>query len=195
MLRPLQTLRGNRDGVTFVEFALISPVLLIAMMGGLDLAFNAYTSTMLRGAVQDAARDATIETANTTALDTQVTNSVRNVLPSANLEFDRWSYASFSEIATPEDFDDLNGDGLCNDGEPFEDSNGNGVYDLDRAKAGDNGGARDVVVYSVTMSYDRLFPAPGLIGLPEEFSTTATTIVRNQPYDDMRPAPTTENCA
>lgn len=193
MRRTLRSLRANRDGATFVEFALISPVLLIAVMGAMDAAFNAYTSTVLRGAVAHAARDATIEAADGGALDTAVTTEVRRVLPTAQLSYARKSYDSFSVVGTPEDYDDQNSDGACNDGEPFEDANGNGIWDADRGKNG-NGGARDVVEYQVTMSYDRLFPAPQLIGLPEEFSVTATTLLRNQPYQSSADAPAMRNC-
>lgn len=189
----LQSLRRDREGATFVEFALISPVLLIALMGAMDAAFNAYTSMVLRGAVADAARDATIEAADSGALDVAVTNQVRGVLPTAQFAFGRKSYDSFSTVGTPEDYDDLNTDGACNDGEPFEDANGNGIWDADRGKTG-NGGARDVVEYRVTMSYDRLFPAPELIGMPAQFSVTATTLLRNQPFQDNGSAPATVNC-
>ena len=142
----------------------------------------------------DAARGATIEAADSGTLDVEVTNQVRGVLPTAELAFGRKSYDSFSTVGSPEDYDDLNGDSACNDGEPFEDANGNGTWDADRGKGG-NGGARDVVEYRVTMSYDRLFPAPELIGLPAQFSVTATTLLRNQPFQDNRSGPATGNCA
>lgn len=189
-----KTIRRNREGATFVEFALISPVLLIALMGGMDAAFNAYTTVVLRGAVADAARDATIEAADSGALDNAVSERLHQVLPTAQVTFSRKTYDSFSLVGTPEDFSDLDSDGVCNNGEPFEDSNGNGLWDMDRGQSG-NGGARDVVEYMVSMSYDRLFPAPALIGLPEQFSVTETTLLRNQPYTGSRTAPATGTCA
>lgn len=194
MRRLAQDLRRNCEGATFVEFALISPVLLIALMGGMDAAFNAYTTVVLRGAVADAARDATIEAADSVALDNAVTARVREVLPTAQFAFSRKTYDSFSLVGTPEDFSDLDSNGVCSNGEPFEDTNGNGLWDQDRGRSG-NGGARDVVEYRVVMRYDRLFPAPALIGLPDVFSVTETTLLRNQPYADNRTAPSTGNCA
>lgn len=193
MMARRPNLLADRDGVTFVEFALISPVLLIALMGAMDACFNAYMSVMLRGAVADAARGATIEAANGGALDAEVAASVRRVLPTAAFTYSRKSYDSFSVVGTPEDFSDVNTDGSCNNGEPYEDANGNGLWDPDRGRGG-NGGARDVVEYKVTMRYNRLFPAPALIGLPPQFSVTATTLLRNQPFADNRAAPATRNC-
>lgn len=193
MRRLVRSLSDDRDGATFVEFAMISPVLLIAMMGAMDAAFNAYTSVVLRGAVAEAARGATIEAADSGALDTRVSERVLEVLPSAQLDYARKTYDSFSVVGTPEDYDDVNGDGSCNDGEPFEDVNDNGIWDADRGRTG-NGGARDVVEYRVTISYDRLFPAPALIGLAPQFSVTATTLLRNQPYEDNGTAPVMGSC-
>lgn len=189
----LPTLRADTMAATFVEFALISPVLLIAIMGGMDAAFNAYTSVVLRGAVADAARDGSLEAASGNSLDTAVATAVKKVIPTANLAYSRKTYQSFSVVGKPEDYKDLNNDGACNDGEPYEDANRNAVWDADRAGSG-TGGARDVVQYRVTMTYKRLFPAPGLIGLPTDFSTSTTTLLRNQPYRDNRIAPETRNC-
>lgn len=193
MAGAFRPLCGDTKAATFVEFALISPVLLIAIMGAMDAAFNAYTSVVLRGAVADLARDGTIEAADGGTLDTSVQTAVRRVVPTATFTFARKTYQSFSTVGTPEDYQDLNSDGACNYGEPFEDANRNGIWDADRGGSG-TGGARDVVQYKVTMRYNRLFPAPGLIGLPTEFSTTATTLLRNQPYRDDRTPPTTANC-
>jgi hypothetical protein len=46
----------------------------------------------------------------------------------------------------------VNGDGVCNAGEPFEDANANGSWDADQGKAG-SGGARDAVLYEVQVTY------------------------------------------
>lgn len=194
MRSKVPSLLADTRAATFVEFALISPVLLIASMGGIDAAFNAYTSVVLRGAVADAARDGSLEAASGSTLDAAVATTVRRVIPSANFAYSRKTYQSFSVVGKPEDYKDLNNDGSCNNGEPYEDANANAVWDADRAGSG-TGGARDVVQYRVTMTYTRLFPAPGLIGLPTNFSTSATTLLRNQPYRDNRAAPETRNCA
>ena len=63
----------DETGATIVEFALISPVLVLTLMGLFDLSYNFYAETMIEGAIQKAARDSTLEAyaGNGTALDTR----------------------------------------------------------------------------------------------------------------------------
>lgn len=199
MIRPLlQQIRQNSAGVTAVEFALVTPVLLMMTFGIFDLGHNMYTHSMLQGAVQQAARKATIEGAGAYSdeLDALVTQAVHSVSPYATLTFDRRAYANFSEVSQPEDYTDLDGDSTCNNGEPYEDANGSGTWDADRGVEG-QGGARDAVLYTVTISYRRLFPVAQFIpGQTEDFTMQAKAVLRNQPYGlQGEGAPATGNCA
>ena len=197
MIRPaLQSVLRDTTGATIVEFALIAPVLLMTMMGIFDLGYNMYSSSMLHGAIQKAARDSTLEGAggSTGALDARVADAVHDIAPQAQLTYTRTAYASFSDVRQPEDFTDVDLDGVCNNGEPFEDANGNGGWDADRGTAG-QGGARDAVLYEVKISYPRAFPIARLVGMSEQFTTVAKTVLRNQPYSlQQTPAPATGNC-
>lgn len=185
-----------RDGATMVEFALLAPVLLMLLMGLFDMGHNIYTKTLLEGAVQKAARDSSIESASgrEAAIDAAVTRAVRHVSPAAQLSFSRKAYADFSDVSRPEDFTDIDKDGNCADGEPFEDANGNGEWDSDRGVMG-FGGARDAVLYRVTIEYPRLFPIANMIGLPPTFTTEAVTVLRNQPFGEQEETePLVGNC-
>lgn len=200
MIRRLfQRLRGDQQGVSVVEFALISPVLLTMLMGLLDLSYNVYTAQMLQGAVQDAARKSTIEGAgtNSAAIDGVVTTAVRAIAPTATMTFSRKAYNNFGNVNRPEDYDDVNADGTCNNGEPFEDANNNGNWDIDPGQVG-FGGARDAVLYQVNINYPRAFPIFAFIpGQGNTFSMTAKVVLRNQPYGTQAnagTAPTTGNC-
>jgi Flp pilus assembly protein TadG len=186
----MRTLRSDREGATVVEFALLAPVLVMTVFGLFDMGFNVYAETVLQGAVQEAARSSTVQGAggNLTMIDAQVTSAVRDVIPGATLNFSRKSYTNFSEAGLPEDYTDTNGNGVCDNGEPYEDANGNGSWDSDRGANG-IGGARDAVLYTVNATYPRLFPMANLIGLPTDVSMQATTILRNQPYDNQAAAP------
>lgn len=198
MAKLLTRLRCDRNGVSVVEFALIAPVLLTMLMGLLDLAYNMYTAQMLQGAIQNAARQSTLEGAGNreAAINATVATAVRAIAPNAVLSFSRKSYSSFSEAGRPEDYEDQNANGTCDNGELFEDANGNGNWDADFGTAG-FGGARDAVVYNVTVTYERPFPVFALI--PGQTSTSTlntTTILRNQPFgaQQERAAPQTGNC-
>lgn len=174
-------LSADECGVTAVEFGLIAPVLCMMVMGLFDMSYNMYTNTMLQGTIREAARQSTIEGAAPSAVDAHVAQAVRYVAPHAELSFKRKAYTTFSTVARAEDFNDSNADGVCSDGETFEDSNGNGSWDRDPGSAG-NGGARDAVLYRVDVSYVRMFPIAAFIGLPENHQTSAVSVLRNQPF-------------
>jgi Flp pilus assembly protein TadG len=185
----------DQAGASVVEFALVLPVLLIALMGVLDLAYNMYTAALLQGAIQSSARASTLEgaSANTTAIDAQVTKAVQDIAPGAKLTFNRKSYPSFSTANKPESYTDTNKNGKCDLGEPFEDVNANGTWDTDQGKSG-VGGSRDVVVYMVTVKYPRPFPVAGLLGGASDFTMQAQTVLANQPWDNVVKSARVANC-
>lgn len=193
----LRRLRGDSSGVTLVEFAFVGPVLVLMIMGLFDIAHTQYTSSVLHGAMQKAARDLTLENAQSRqgSIDTLVTNQVRSVMPNnATVTLEKQSHFDFSDVDLPEEFTDQNGDNRCNNNEPFVDSNDNGSWDADRGKSG-IGGARDVVVYTANVTYPRMFPMYGLAGLPRNVTVKASTVLRNQPFDEQNDRVTTvRNC-
>lgn len=192
--RSIRQLGADQAGATLVEFALIAPVMLGLLLGVFDLGFNIYTRTQLEGAVQKAARDATIEGAagRQDYLDGKVSRAVKLVTPNAEVSFSRRAYNSFSDVGRPEDYTDVNANGICDAGEPFEDANGTGEWENDSGSAG-LGGARDAVLYTVSVSWPRAFPVGGLLGLPDTQTTRSTTVLRNQPYGEQ-PTPQVLNC-
>lgn len=191
MIRSLTSrLRDDASGVTVVEFALIAPVMIMTLMGMFDLGYNMYTATMLDGAIQQAARNSTIEGAagKASALDDIVSSAVHGIAPDATITFKRSAYSSFADVGKAESYTDVNGDGTCDLGEPFEDVNGNGTWDADQAKTG-QGGSRDAVLYQVTVNYQRPFPVTAFFGMSPDYTLTASTVLRNQPYDNTAKSP------
>lgn len=191
MIRAMCLARDAR-GVTAVEFALVAPVMLMTIMGLFDMGHAQYTRALLEGAIDKASRAATVEGSSTTSIDARVTTVVKQIAPSATLTFNRTTYSDFSDVGMPEDFDDVDKDGTCDNGEPFEDANGNGTYDLDRGKTG-NGGARDAVLYTVSVSYKRILPIGRLIGQSDTMKLSVTSVLRNQPYG-IQAFTETKNC-
>jgi Flp pilus assembly protein TadG len=194
-------LGGDSRGTTLVEFGLLAPVLLLLLMGFFDVGHSLFMRAMLEGEVQRASRDSGLETgtaaANQTAIDNKVKEQLRALgITNGDISINRRFYRSFSEAAAAqaEPFTDTDGNGRCN-GEPFTDRNNNGVRDLDGGDAG-QGGAKDSVLYTVTVSYDRMFPLRGMIGLPAKTTLTASTLMSNQPYGEQGSytAPTVRNC-
>lgn len=189
-------LARDSQGVTLTEFGLISPVLFMMIMGIFDIAHNVYTSSMVDGAMQSAARAMTIEGAamREAQIDARVIAQVRNVVPStAEITLDKQYYDDFSDVSVPEEFTDTNGDGICNDGESYVDTNNNNQWDADRGSAG-IGGARDVVLYTVTVEYPRLFPIYNMVGMNQNAKITGSTVLRNQPYDEQNRVSQVRQC-
>ena len=188
-------LRRDARGATAMEFAAIAPALLLVVLGLMDLGYNIYATSLLEGAVHKAGREATIEGAETRglAIDNGVRAAVGDIAPNAEVSFSRRAYIDFSDVDQPEEFTDTNEDGICNEGEPFEDANDNGSWDEDRGSA-DMGGARDAVLYTVTVSYPRAFPAMRLFGFSDRVTATAHTVLRNQPYGPQNQAMAVGNC-
>ncbi len=193
----LHRLAESRQGATIVEFALILPPLLLTLMGLFDMAHNMYTSQILNGAVQQAARNSTIQgtKSDRQALDAAVKKAVLAIAPGAKVTFSRTYFRDFSSVGRPEDWSDLNSNGKCDNGEPFEDVNGNSKWDK-KPGLGGIGGARDAVLYKVSITYTRPFPVAALIpGQSKTMTMESITVLRNQPYSSgSQTAPSTGNC-
>ena len=139
----LRRLRRDRHGAALLEFAFLGPVFLLLLMGIFDYGWQIYARQVLQGAVAEAARGATLETnmSSQTDLDDRVTAAVQNVFGDAVMSYKRKTYDSFDEVGNPEPFRDsikpLNG--VYDEGECFEDINGNGKWDADRGRDGITG--------------------------------------------------------
>ncbi|ODU21486.1 MAG: hypothetical protein ABS87_06560 [Sphingomonas sp. SCN 67-18] len=184
-------LRSDKRGATAIEFGVVAPVLILTLLGLSDLGYRVYAQSILDGAMQKSGRDSTLETNVTTdagaELDAQVAKAVRTIAPNATFETSRKSYAEFGRIRR-EDYPDANGNGVRDVGECFEDLNGNGKQDDDPGKVG-QGGADDVVVYDVTVTYPRLFPLGKIMGWPAKQVIKGRTILKNQPYNSQNIPP------
>lgn len=186
-------LTEDRRGATLIEFALICPVMLLMVMGLGDLLYQAYAQSILTGSVQKAARDSALEggASNAATIDGQVitlmtplinklTNNCASSGSTGTWCSTRKSYDSFNEVA-PEPFTDTNSNGVRDPDECYTDKNGNGAWDADPGLNG-QGGASAVTLYTMTITYPRIFPVAGLMKLSPMQTITASTLLKNQPY-------------
>lgn len=185
----------DEEGATLVEFAFVAPVFLVMLLGIFDAAYTEYSAVMVNGAMQKAGRDMTLENAggNQATLDAMVERRVQQVVPGSTVTLSKLSHFDFDDIGEAEDFTDEDSDGICNNNEVFVDDNGNGQWDADKGKSG-IGGARDAVLYTATVTYPRMFPMHKLIGLPDTVTVSASTVLRNQPFDNQDRTTATGNC-
>ncbi len=190
-----RALLRDRRGVSAVEFGMTAPILFLVVFGTLQIAQGYYVRTVLTGSINAAARKSSLQSGqtNSTTLDTLVSNSIKYVMPTASVTFTRKNYAEFSAVGMPEDFTDTNKNGTYDSTECFVDMNGNGVWDADMGKSG-LGGANDVVVYTVTVSYKQWFGFAKMFGLPEYQTVPQTTILKNQPFATQSTRTGTSKC-
>lgn len=190
----LRRLRRDPKGATVVEFAIIAPVMGMVLLGAFDVAHTLYMRGVLQGVVQKVGRDSTLEdsadaTVQTT-LDNRVKAQVRAIANNGTIEITRRYYRSFSDVAAAraETFTDSTSgiykNGQCDGGEPFEDANNNNVWDRDGGNEG-AGGAKDAMLYTVTVSYPRVFPIANFIGGSTTTKISGSTVLKNQPYGDQ----------
>ncbi|TIX50061.1 TadE/TadG family type IV pilus assembly protein [Alteraurantiacibacter aquimixticola] len=192
----LRKIRSDETGATVVEFAMVLPILLVMVIGIFDVAMNLYAQSVLQGLMQQAGREFSLEDSRDrqAKVEGYITDQIKLVAPGAQLQFVRDAYFDFSDVGEPETFVDGNSDGECNNGEIFDDYNGNGTFDLDRGESG-FGGARDAVLFTSIVTYPRLFPMDGLLGLTDTVTIRASTVLRNQPFDDQDRTFPTGNCS
>ena len=181
LARLRRRLRHDTSGVTAVEFGMVAPVFLTLVIGTFDIGQMAYGSSVLNGAVQKAARDSSLETASVEQADQMVKNMVLPVLPNATINTTRESYFDFVDIGRPEKWNDANSNGVCDNHESYVDENSNGDWDADIGQSG-NGGASDVVVYTVTVQYEPLFKMPFTPATWNTRTLTAKAVRKNQPF-------------
>ena len=187
-------LSKDASGATIIEFAMVFPVLVLLIMGLMDMAHTQYSNSVLHGAMQKAGRDLTLESAGSrnASIDKLVRDQIGLVVPQGStITFEKLSHFDFADVGEPEDIlgDDLPGQpghGQCEGakGEMYIDQNNNNKFDKNRGKDG-IGGARDVVLYTAVVSYPRLFPMYELAGLPKNVTIQASTVLRNQPFDEQ----------
>ena len=190
-MRDRRSILADTGGATIVEFAFVAPILVMTLLGLFDLGYKSYVASNLQGALHEAARMGTVGDKTTAQIDTHIQNRLREFSRGATITITHKAYLDFSGVQVPETItNDTVPIGSYNVGDCYQDANANGVYDTDRGRSG-MGSSEDVLHYSITMSYPRLFPLTRLMGLSSTDTVTSSTVFRNQPYGSRSTAVTT----
>jgi Flp pilus assembly protein TadG len=187
-------LQKDKKGITIVEFAFVSPMLMLLVCGTMELCYDLYQRSVIQGVIQRAARKASVGGLTSGAVDTYIKDKVKPALPGSSREnptaitIVKKSYYNFSNVNKKEKLTKDLGtiDSYDSATDCYEDANRNGSYDTS-AGAGLNGlgGADDIVYYEVTATTPRLFPVVAMMGFSSNISITTKTVIRNQPFSQQ----------
>ncbi|MEE9434044.1 MAG: TadE family protein [Sphingorhabdus sp.] len=190
-IQKLITLARDNSGVSVVEFGMIAPALILMIIGAMDVGHTLYMRTVINGALQDAGRSSSLEGSAVTSEQSRIDNNIKRIIrklaPNAGVTVNRRYYKTFSDaaLAEAESWTDDNDNNTCDNNEPYVDENNNEAWDADGGNNG-QGGARDIVIITATVNYERLFPMAGLLGLSDDVSFTSDSILANQPYGEQQ---------
>jgi len=193
MRRTYPDLRGalvrlwrDPSGAALVEFAVIFPAFILAVVGIIEVAIVLFIGSSIEAAVLEASRfgitggepeEGVTRQERVLEIVEQKTYGLVNM---EEVELDTLVYDSFSDIGEPEPYQDDNTNGAYDLGEPYTDVNGNGQWDDDMGAAG-LGGPSDVVVYRITYEWGLITPLMQK-ALNETMRHTSSVAVRNEPF-------------
>ena len=182
-MTPIRFLRET-TATSALEFALVGPAFFTLLIGVFDFGLLLFLTMSVESATLNAARFGA-----TGAVPLEVTREERvrqivhdqtlGLLNDRGLNVEMVVYASYADAATAEWLMDLDGDGLHDEGEVFDDVNGNGVWDGDPGVPG-AGAPDEIVVYRVSAEYTSFTPFLGdILGT---FAIRSAAPVRNEPW-------------
>lgn len=192
--RFVRRLGADEQAVTAVEFGLLAVPLCLLLFVFLDLGYQIYVRAVLQGALNDAARTASVENPDFgTSVGTveqrvqgAIKSQVGTLVKNGKYEIETSSYYRFSQVGRPERLiTDKNSNGQYDPGDCWQDTNPNDTFDMSAGQQG-LGGADDIVFYNVLLTAPRLFPLVSMLGAPENYSIRARAAIRTQPYAQQR---------
>lgn len=172
-------------GQAIVEFAFVAPVLLGLLCGVFEFSGILFAQTLLEGGARQASRYGITGT-STAGVSREdmilqiIGENAYGVIDTDEIDMETLVYESFADVGQPEPFTDANSNGVFDEGEEFEDINGNSQWDEDMGQAG-LGGPGDIVVYRLRYDWTIMIPVfhpffGDAIGLD------ANVAVRNEPF-------------
>lgn len=182
-----RSIRRCESGVEAIEFAMVSPIVLLLILGTVELGFAFAAQHLMESGMYDASRlGRTGHIAEDTTQEETIIATLGNraglMLDMDNVVLTSIAYDEFTEIGLPEPFTDANGNGIRDDGENYEDLNGNGEWDEDRGVVG-YGAASQIVVYTATYPWPLHTPILSqALGSDGFLNLSAHAVVKNEPY-------------
>lgn len=187
--RKLVQLLGDRRAATAAEFAVLAPVLFLAVIGIIELAVLLTVQVLLEGSVREASRfGITGYTPAGTTRDAQIRATIAQytvgMVNMNNVVIVTRVFQSFGQIVRPEPCYKWLSSGTCDTSSPqnYLDANGNGHWDDGNGTNG-SGGSGDIVLYTVHYRHQMMTGLMRrIMGINGWVSLEASVLVRNEPW-------------
>lgn len=180
------TLRRRLErGVTTLEFALLTPLMLILLLGTIDISMETMLDSALEHGAQSASRIGfTVSGTDNASREQAIFNEVWYwvgmwLQKPSQLQIVAKIYPAYSSVgqAEPCGDDSYRDTGSCTG--PFTDVNGNGVWDADMGADG-TGGYGSIVRYQISVSRPTFTGILSLLNI-QLFNLQRTVVVQNEP--------------
>ena len=183
----LVQLLGDRTAATAVEFAVLAPVLFLAVIGIIELAVLLTVQVMLEGSVREASRfGITGYTPAGTTRDAQIRATIAQysvgMVNMSNVVIVTRVFQSFGQVVRPEPCYKWLASGTCDTSSPqnYSDANGNGHWDDGNGTNG-SGGSGDIVMYTVHYRHQMMTGLMRrIMGINGWVALEASVLVRNE---------------
>ena len=181
------------DGVSAIQFAILAPVFILGVVTATQIGIVLIVENALEGAAREASRFALVDANQDvqTVILYKVAHTANKlsagIVKINNIEINIRSYKKLSDMGRPEPFEDTNGNGVYEVGELYDDINENGQWDEDRGVSGSFGKPGAAVVYEIVYEYDTVIP---IFNFDPKVKIKARTIVVNEEYEVRPPSNT-----
>ncbi|MDP6389516.1 MAG: pilus assembly protein [Alphaproteobacteria bacterium] len=186
----LKRLRGRftRDegGAAALEYAMVAPVFILALVGMMELGLMTFANVLLEGGLREASRYGATGfalpdgTSRADRIRQIVIENGAGLVVDEHVTITALIYPSFESIGQAEPFQDANDNDSYDEGETYTDVNGNGQWDPDMGLEG-AGGAGDIVVYRVDYPWSPITNLFG--GMIGDINLSTSLVIRNEPFD------------
>lgn len=182
-----------RNGSSFIEFGLVAPAIFLGIAGIIDFMMVMFVTSLVEGGLQDASRLGRTGyqpsgLSREAAIRQSIADATIGLVDMTEVQITYTVYPGFDVVGQPEPYDDTApANGAYDAGEPFNDINGNGVWDADMGVSG-LGEPGDVVLYQVSYAWTPLTPLiVPFFGPTGKAPISASVAVRNEPWGSPPP--------
>ena len=194
MIRYAKQLFRDVQGSTAVEFAVISPLVIMLLFGTFQLTYEGFAQTRLNDALRTSSRLAVTGALSTgsTSREQMIGDAITKYMGAVKVAAGKTMAVTISNAVTfsaygsgtpMEPYDDTNNDGLCDNGEAFVDYDGDGKWSSLKLTAGAGGGG-SILNIKVDFPMDSVIPfVPAAL-----LHLTSQQTVENEQFDTSQQA-------